>query len=1114
MVRTERPRLRRWIAGVVATLLATTGAVTAGIAQPAPAQAAYPETVNPFAIAGGFTVYAREDALLQNQETEGSIAVGGTATVAPAAASQYAIIHVSAGTGDYDLPRVDGDPTRFLVGEYSTASTGILAITSAGTSDPALWGDLKMADRDGGWQAFARADWLRLNQNPANPDQTPLIDSTHQQYPEDAAPPSGAAGNNSIFTANTSATAVADYVEANRDASWEEASSCLDDIADPIAGVGYPVEVAEDAGSRVVLAPLSADQPNIVDYANIAGTALIQFSPGPTPGVSNPLVIRVPAGTTDVVGARADPQGAFSPYMLWDLSQLTGDVTVTAAEARIDGSIYAPEASVTVDAAPLDGQVIGRNVTLQGGETHSFLFSSEISCSADSGTFAVRKELSGIAPDDLPAGTTFTVNYIAAEPDGTVATGTLEVPADGTPVVADSQFPIGTTVEFEEIAPESVPGWLWGDPTIDPNPLTIGAGTAQVVVTNTATAQTGTFSIAKSIEDVSGGQPGEPSQPTVPVAWTATFGGEQIGSGTLDVPFDGTVVDVGQDFPVGTVIVLTEELDGIEPPVGYEWAGAHWTPGRTFVIGETGTVAVELVNAVTPAETERTITIVKSALGDAADPAYEFAVSYNTDPPGTRTTRVLPVGDPELLDDVEAGAEALQLAELIPTVNGTPVDPDDWFTPVIRVTVDGVVTEYRPGNFEGAGPLETAIVSIPLPESGDIAIEVVNALRQGTFDVAKAFTGIPPESVPSGLEVTVTWTATLPTGAVETGTMRVSGDGTPVSPVDDRGAPLTFPFGTVVTFEEQAAPAVRGVMWGPATFDPDELVIGADGELVVSTTLTNDATLITGTFQVVKDLVGIDPDELLVDSFTVAYIAHIPGQDPVTGTFSLPADGTPAGPVDETGAPLEFPIGTAVDLAETEVEASALPPGFEWGETIWSPSSHVVVEFGTTPVLEVTNTAVELTRWAVTKVVDGDAASAVPSGTTFPVDWWWDGVAQPRVELTPNVPVYSPYFPVGTILEVQEGELPSVPGVDWGAPVWTVDGETLTPEANGRTLLPMSVARDTDVAELTLTNTAVTRPLPATGGGAISPLVPIGSVVLIALGALLATRRTQRTRRT
>ncbi len=454
----------------------------AGAVDPQPAAAAYPESVNPFAIAGGFTVYAREDALLQNQETEGSIAVGGTATVAPSA-SQYTIIHVSAGTGDYDLPTVDGDPTRFLVGQYSTASTGILAITSAGTSEPSLLGDLKMVQRDGGWQAFTRADWLRLNQNPANPDQTPLIDATHQQYPEDAAPPAGATGNHSIYTANTSATAVADYVEANRDASWEEASSCFDDIADPTAGIGYPVEVAEDYGDRVVLAPLSADQPNIVDYADIAGTALIQFSPGPTPGVSNPLVIRVPVGTTDVVGARADPQGAYSPYMIWDLSQLTGDVTVTAAQGRIDGSIYAPDASVTVNAAPLNGQVIGQNVILQGGEVHSFLFSGEIPCAADSGTFAVRKELSGIDEADLPAGTTFTVNYRAVDPDDNASVGTLEVPADGSPVAVDDQFPIGTVVTFAEIEPESIPGWEWGEATITPNPLTIGTGTADVVVT-------------------------------------------------------------------------------------------------------------------------------------------------------------------------------------------------------------------------------------------------------------------------------------------------------------------------------------------------------------------------------------------------------------------------------------------------------------------------------------------------------------------------------------------------------------------------------------------------------------------------------------------------------
>jgi len=1105
-----RPHLRRVIAGITATLLAATGVVVAGAIAAPPAAAAYPESVNPFAIAGGFTVYARENGLLQNQETEGSIAVGGTATV-QGSSGQYTIIHVSAGTGDYEIPTVDGDPTRFLVGRYSTASTGILAITSAGTSDPALWGDLKMVQRNDGWQAFARADWLRLNRNAANPDQTPLMESTHQQYPADAAPPAGAVGNGSIYTANTSNTAVADYVEANRDASWEEASSCFDDIADPIAGIGYPVGVADDAGSRKVLEPLSPDQPNIVDYAEISGAALIQFSPGPTPGVSNPLVIRVPAGTTNVVGARADPQGAFSPYIVWDLSELTGDVTVTAAEGRIDGSIYAPDASVTVDAAPLDGQVIGRNVTLKGGEVHSFLFSSEIPCTADSGTFAIHKELSGIDDGDLPAGTTFTVNYRAVDPDGNVSVGTLEVPADGTPVAAGKQFPIGTVVTFEEISPETVPGWEWGDPTITPNPLTIGIGTATVEVTNTASRTTGTFSVQKQIDDLSGGEPGEPSQATVPVQWTARFGGEPIGGGTLDVPFDGTVVDVGQQFPVGTIIFLSENLDGIDPPPGYDWSGVGWNPGRIFVIDDAdSTVAVELTNVVTPTDDGRTITIVKSTEGAAADPRFGYAVTYNTNPSPERATLALPVGQPQLIEDLETGTEVLELAELPPTLDDQPVpNADDWVPPVFTVTIGDATTRYEPAGFGD-------IVSIPLPtdSEADIEIEVTNALKEGSFTISKAFEGIPPDQVPPGLEFTVAWAAHFPTMAeddvIQQGVLRLPGDGTAVGPVDETGAPLLFPYGTIVTYEEQTTPAVTHLAWQSAVFDRDQLVIGEDDQASVGATLTNDASLLSGTFLARKNLAGIDPDQLLVTSFTIDYVAHLPSRDVVVGRFTLPADGTPAGPVDDEGDPISFPIGTVVNLTEEEPDASALPPGYEWSETTWSPSSFVEIGLGQTPVLEVTNSVVALTRWAVTKVVDGTGAGALPAGTTFPLDWWGDGVQQPRVELAPNEPVYSTYFPVGTILEVQEGGLPSIPGVDWGTPAWSVNGETLTPQENGRTLLPMSVSRDPQVAELTLTNTATTRPLPATGGGGLSPLVPLGAVGLIVLGAVLTLRRTRR----
>ncbi|WP_109208582.1 MULTISPECIES: DUF5979 domain-containing protein [Microbacterium] len=1110
-----RPRLRRLIAGVTAALLGATGAVVGGAVAPLPAAAAYPDSVNPFAIAGGFTVYAREDALLQNQETEGSIAVGGTATV-QGSSGQYTIIHVAAGTGNYDLPTVDGDPTRFLVGSYSTSSTGILAITSAGTSDPALWGDLKMVQRDGGWQAFARADWLRLNQNPSNVDQTPLIDATHQQYPADAAPPAGASGNGSIYTANTSATAVADYVEANADASWDEASSCFDDIADPTAGIGYPVGVAEDAGDRVVLAELSPDQPNVVDYADIAGASLIQFSPGPTPGVSNPLVIRVPAGTTEVIGARADPQGVHSPYIVWDLSQLTGDVSVIAGQARIDGSIYAPNASVTVNAAPLDGQVIGQNVIIQGGEVHSFLFAGEISCNDASGTFTIRKELSGIDAGDLPEGSTFTVNYRAVDPDGNVSVGTLEVPADGTPVAADERFPVGTEVTFAEITPETVPGWEWGEASITPNPLVVGTGTAQVVVTNTATELTGTFSVSKSVQ----GPPGTELpvlEGTVPVTWTAWLGDAQIGAGTMDVPLDGTPAvpldDAGEplSFPVGTRIILDEDLDGIAPPPGYDWSGIGWDPGRTFLITEAeATVAVELTNVVTPVDDGRTITIVKSAAGAAADPRFGYAVSYNGNPPGTRPELSLPVGEPQVIDDLETGAQTLELAELPPTLDGEPVaDPGDWTPPVFQVTIDGETTPYEPGAFG-------EIVSIPLPEdtTADIEIEVVNALKEGTFTISKEFDGIPSSDVPPGLEFTVSWTAYFPTApddVIGEGVLRLPGNGDPVGPVDAAGEPLLFPYGTVIVYEEQSAPTLAHISWLRAAFDLEQLTIGQDDQAVVHATLTNDASLLSGTFLVRKDLSGIDPGQLTPGaSFTITYVAHLPSRDVLVGQFELPSDGTPAGPVDEQNLPISFPIGTVVSMLEEEPDPSALPEGYEWSETTWNPGNSVEIALGATPVLEVTNSVVALTRWAVTKVVDGDGVSTLPAGTTFPLDWWRDGEAQPRVELVPGQPVYSPYFPIGTILEVQEGPLPALPGVTWEDPVWVADGETLIPEDNGRVVLPMTVSRDPQVAQLTLTNTLDAEPLPATGGGAMSPLVPLGAVGLIALGALLATRRARR----
>ncbi|MDW4574116.1 collagen-binding domain-containing protein [Microbacterium sp. M3] len=1108
-MKSGRTRLQRWLAGITAAALAATGAVAIDSLAPAPAHAAYPETFNPFAMNGGYTIYAREDALLQNQEVEGSIAVGGTAT-AQGSSGTLSLIHVAAGTGAYTLPTVDGDPTRFLVGSYGTDSTGILAITSAGTSNPALLGELKMVERDGPWVPFERAQWLRLNlEGATSPDATPLIDATAQDFPEDAEPPTGAAGNGSIYTADSSADAVAGYVEASAEASYEQADSCLDGLYDLTTGTGNPVDV-EDFGDRVVLSGLSADQPNVVRYADIAGASLIQFASGPTPGANNPLVIRVDAGTTAVTGARIDPQGVFSPYILWDLSEVTGAVTVTAGSGRIDGSIYAPNADVTVDAAPLDGQIIGENVTVRGGEVHNYLFAGTISCDADSGTFRVRKQLDGIEPGDLPAGFTFTVNYTATDPDGVVTTGTLEIPATGAWVDAGTQFPLGTEIVFDEVQPASVPGYTWDSVTITPPSIVIGEGTADVVVTNSATALTGTFVVVKDVETTDGSAPPAIDPQTIPVTWTATLAGQLLDSGIMQVALDGTAAAPdGGPFPVGTVIELTEDASDIVLPPGWEWAGAGWNPGSTFVIEDSVTATITLTNTIAPAADERHVTIVKSAAGEAADPAYGYTVTYNIDPPGTRSEPVtLPVGTPIELTDIQTDADVLALAEQVPTVNGQPTPAEWWAEPVFVVTVDGVTRELPTGGFD-------RIVEVPLGEAGgDVAIEVRNGLRQGTFTLTKDFETVTGEHIPEGARFTAGWTATTPSGDVTTGTLRLPADGTPVGPVGDDGNPRQFPFGTEVTYDELTAPSLPWLVWGEPAISPDPLIIGTDAAASVNGTITNSATLATGTFEIVKALDGIDSGDLLIDSFTIDYTALQPNGVVRVGSFELPADGTPAGPRDAQSQPVQFPAGTIVRVDEAPLDEADLPDDFDWAGISWTPGNFLTIGAGATAELTVTNSVVQLTRFSVTKALTGPAASAVPADTVFVVDWWQLDEPQTPLEVRIGQTAYSPYIPVGTIALAEE-QLPAVPGVVWGPITWTANGEPLFIAPDGRAVAQLREGEDEEIS-FTVTNTANAPGggggggnLPATGGGAVSPLVPATALALIALGVWLVVRRTR-----
>ncbi|SMF05360.1 choice-of-anchor A domain-containing protein [Cellulosimicrobium cellulans J1] len=537
-----------------AAILAAGLLAGAGLVVPAPSAAAA-DAVNPFDLAGGFSVYAREDARLDNHETEGSVAVGGELTVR-AEGGMYPIVHHVAGTADYTIPTVDGDPTRLLVGSYAPTS-GLVEITNAGVpagSGAELEGYLKVVGADPAFDTYQRGDWVRYR---TAVDEAPSIDATNQKWPDGAA------------TVATERDSVAAYVETGA-AEPAEVRQCLADLVP--SGVAHVLTVAEDVGDRVVLSALEPGRPNVVDYADIADAYTVQFADGVLPSADAPLIVSVPAGTTELRGSVFGAEGAAARHVLWDLSQLDGAVTLGTGGTRLDGSVYAPTADLTLEAAPLDGQVVARNLTLLGGEAHAYLFAGSIPCATEpvveTGSLTVTKRVAGDAASTVPDGTTFTVAYEAA---GT--TGELTVPVDGSATVED--LPLGTEVVLSEPGFPAVDGVEWGEPTwqvdgaaVEPGDdgtvrVEIGAtADVAVVLTNTADVPvepTPTPSTPTPTEPVTPDTPGTPGTPDAPTAPADSGSG---GLATTGVQAWGIALAAAVLVALGvTVLVLRRRQD-------------------------------------------------------------------------------------------------------------------------------------------------------------------------------------------------------------------------------------------------------------------------------------------------------------------------------------------------------------------------------------------------------------------------------------------------------------------------------------------------------------------------------------------------------------------------
>ncbi|QIK82234.1 collagen-binding domain-containing protein [Sanguibacter sp. HDW7] len=357
-----RVRASRTVAAGLGAILLVGGGIALGneVSDAFAATTAGACTLNPMGPAtpagsdAGFTVWTSGDLHLRNQETEGSIAVGGTLRVS--GSGQYPVVHKIAGDGNYSVPVIDGARTRVFLNRYAHLPNDTkIQLKREGATLPEQFGGLKIASPNpaytiGSGENNGTAYYLGNNNNQGIVDLgTPFTDV---------------------------ATATAALVS---DSSWSsyfttsttDATATLDDAA---YGTPDVLGTSGEAGVRLVAGD------NQIAFSAISGIDKMRLE-GEATGV---LYVKVAA--TDVVGGILKvPSLVNKPdarRVLWDLSDVSGAVRLTAQEP-IRGAVYAPDVDLAITDKEIEGQVIARSLdNSAGNEIHTYLFASALPCAA------------------------------------------------------------------------------------------------------------------------------------------------------------------------------------------------------------------------------------------------------------------------------------------------------------------------------------------------------------------------------------------------------------------------------------------------------------------------------------------------------------------------------------------------------------------------------------------------------------------------------------------------------------------------------------------------------------------------------------------------------------
>jgi hypothetical protein len=667
----------------------------------------------------------------------------------------------------------------------------------------------------------------------------------------------------------------------------------------------------------------------------------------------------------------------------------------------------------------------------------------------------VTKSVTGSAASDVPGAFSFEIFYSYTDVAGTHSSSVTVTKAS--PTASLGSIPLGSVVSLSEgprTGAPAVVGWntpVWtktgggslvdnGDGTAE---LTVSSTTAVAIgLENPTTQLLGGFSLVKSVTGSAAGSVAGSQEFVV----TYTYPG-QGGAQTLTVTKSSPNASVGS-LPYGTVVTLSEATP-TGAPADVSWGTPVWgaTTGSltdngdgtvSFTIGAT-TVDVTLENPTT--RLLGGFSLTKSVTGAAAGSVagtQEFVVTYTYLGQGAAQTLTVTKASPsDSVSGLPYGT-VVTLSEAVPT--GAPVNVS-WGTPVWTASA-GSLTD------NGDGTVSFTIGATT------VAVDLENPANQltGGFSLTKSVTGSAAGSVAGSQEFDVTYTYPGQ-GAAQTLTV------TKASPSD---AVSGLPYGTVVTLSEATptgAPAdvswgtpVWGATTGSLTDNGDGTVSFTIGATTVDVTLENPTTRLLGGFSLTKSVTGAAAGSVAgTQEFVVTYT--YPGQG-AAQTLTV----TKASPSDSVSG---LPYGTVVTLSEAT--PTGAPADVEWGDPVWTATTGSLTDNGdgtasftigaTTVAVALEDPANQLTGgFSVAKSVTGSAATSVAGSQQFVVTYTYPGQgAAQTLTVTKGSPSASvTSLPLGTVVTLSEAAPTGAPAdVEWGDPVWTASGGSLTDNGDG-----------------------------------------------------------------